>query len=48
MNELKVSEAINNRVSTRQMDPKKKIPKIEMDQIIDAGLKAPNGFGVEA
>lgn len=42
-----VKSAIENRYSARHLDPSKKIDSALIDQILDAGRKAPSGFGSE-
>lgn len=42
-----VQEAVDTRYSARYFDKDKKIDKKDLDLIINAGLKAPSGFGTE-
>lgn len=44
---MTVKEAINKRYSTRYLDPVKKISNEDIETIIEAGRKAPSGFGTE-
>lgn len=44
---MTVEEAINKRYSTRNYIPNKKISEEDLNKILMAGIKAPNGFGVE-
>lgn len=44
---MTVKETINNRYSTRYLDPNKKINSEDIETIIEAGRKAPSGFSTE-
>jgi len=45
---MNTHEVINKRFSARQMDPSKKISSEDMQLILEAGIKAPNGYGIES
>jgi nitroreductase len=45
---MNVKEAINARFSQRYYDTTKKINEDDLKTILTAGIKAPNGFGLEA
>jgi nitroreductase len=47
MIKMTVQEAVEKRYSTRNYDPNKKIGKEDLNLILSAGLKAPNGLGFE-
>lgn len=42
-----VKEIINKRYSTRYLNPEKKINSEDIETIIEAGRKAPSGYGTE-
>lgn len=46
--EKTVSQAVSSRHSMRYFDPTKQVNKADQAVILNAGLHAPNGFGVEA
>lgn len=45
---MSVQEIIKKRYSSRSMDSTKKISETDIDLILDAGVRAPNGYGTEA
>lgn len=45
---MTVRQAINERYSTRNLDSSKKISEKDLDLILEAGIFAPNGLGLEA
>lgn len=44
---MTVKEAIEKRRSTRYYDTEQKISEVDIETIIEAGRRAPNGFGLE-
>jgi len=45
---MSVKDVVAKRFSTRDLDPSKKISDNDINTILEAGIKAPNGFGMEA
>lgn len=45
---MNTNEVINKRFSARQMDATKKISSEDIKLILEAGMKAPNGYGIES
>ena len=45
---MNVKETVNQRFSARDLDGTKKISENDINTILEAGIKAPNGYGMEA